>query len=59
MEMVETGNKNRCMTEALHVLRRKLRFRANTRTKSIPKQIKSKYPELGSEKPLASKSCFV
>ena len=27
-ETVETGNKNRCMTEATHVLRRKLRFRA-------------------------------
>ena len=26
-ENVETGNKNRCVTEATHVLRRKLRFR--------------------------------
>ena len=32
---------------------------ATTRTKSIQKQIKSKYPEVGSEKPLASKTCFV
>ena len=31
---------------------------ATTRTKSIQKQIKSKYPEVGSEKPLASKTCF-
>ena len=28
METVETGNKNRCVTKAMHVLRRKLRFRA-------------------------------
>ena len=27
-ENVETGNKNRCVTEATHVLRRKLRLRA-------------------------------
>ena len=27
-ETWETGNKNRCVTEAKHVLRRKLRFRA-------------------------------
>ena len=27
-ETVETGNKNHCVTEATHVLRRKLRFRA-------------------------------
>ena len=26
-ETLETGNKNRCVTEATHVLRRKLRFR--------------------------------
>ena len=32
---------------------------ANTRTKSIQKQIKSKYPEVESEKPLASKSSLV
>ena len=32
---------------------------ANTHTKSIQKQIKSEYPEVGSEKPLLSKSCFV
>ena len=30
----------------------------NMRTKSIQKQKKSKYPEVGSEKPLVSKSCF-
>ena len=28
METVETGNKNCCLTEARHVLRRKLRIRA-------------------------------
>ena len=28
METVETGSKNHCVTEATHVLRRKLRFRA-------------------------------
>ena len=28
METVETRNKNHCVTEAMHVLRRKLRFRA-------------------------------
>ena len=28
-ETVETGNKNRCVTEATHVLRRKLRFLTN------------------------------
>ena len=28
METAETGNKNCCLTEARHVLRRKVRFRA-------------------------------
>ena len=28
METVETGNKNHCMTKAMNVLQRKLRFRA-------------------------------
>ena len=41
-ETVETGNKNRCMTEATHVLRRKLRFRA------FPEQVCPRIPSLES-----------
>ena len=39
--------------------RRRIPVVAISRTISIQKQMKSKYPEVGSEKPLAGKSCFV